>query len=188
MLAAGLVTLGTSAGAQDRTRPPSAADGPPIVGYAETARLYPGDFALRAKIDTGATTSSLNARDIVGFAREGRQWVRFHVTNEENRTIRFERPVVRIVRIKDLSGPAIPRPVIMLGICVADVFRVTEVNLSDRAGFNYQLLVGRRFLRQTLAVDPGRQFTRPPRCEIGAADLHTLDLIPGLPVATGEDP
>lgn len=169
---------GTSAQGQTPARPP---DQRLVVGFAERARLYPGDFLIYAKIDTGARTSSLNAQDILMFERNGRLWVKFHVTNRENQTVTFERPVVRHVHIKDLTGPAISRPVVMLGLCVGDVFRVTEVNLSDRAGFNFQLLVGRRFMRQALRVDPARQFTVKPRCNVTDAALRGLDTFPGLP-------
>lgn len=158
-----------------------------VVGFTETARVYPGSLTIRAKIDTGARTSSLHAQDIILFNRDGRRWVRFHVTNEQNLTQTFERPVVRVVRIKDLTGPAMSRPVVMLGICIADVFRVTEVNLSDRTGFNFQLLVGRRFMRQAVVVDPGRQFTRAPQCRFSKAAIREIDKVPGLPAAPGED-
>jgi hypothetical protein len=158
-----------------------------IVGFTETVRLYPGDLLIRAKIDTGARTSSLHAEDILSFERNGRLWVKFHVTNRDNRTLTFERPVVRQVKIKSLGGPAVTRPIVMLGICVGDVFRVTEVNLSNRLGFNFQLLVGRRFMRQALVVDPGRQFTREPRCEISAGEMRALDAVPGLPVPIEND-
>lgn len=152
-----------------------------VVGFTERVLLYPGDFLIYAKIDTGARTSSLNAQDITTFERNGRLWVKFHVTNRENQTVTFERPVVRHAHIKDLTGPAISRPVVMLGLCVGDVFRVTEVNLSDRAGFNFQLLVGRRFMRQALRVDPARQFTIAPKCNVTDAALRALDTFPGLP-------
>lgn len=36
-----------------------------------------GMVGLRAKIDTGASTSSLHASDIVPFERDGEKWVRF---------------------------------------------------------------------------------------------------------------
>ena len=185
-----LIAFGnTEAMAQGREPAASGAsqDRHTVVGFTETVRLYPGDLLIRAKIDTGARTSSLHAEDILSFERNGRLWVKFHVTNRDNRTLTFERPVVRQVKIKSLGGPAVTRPVVMLGICVGDVFRVTEVNLSNRLGFNFQLLVGRRFMRQALVVDPGRQFTREPRCDISAREVRALDAVPGLPVPIEND-
>jgi hypothetical protein len=152
-----------------------------VVGFTETVRLFPGDITLRAKVDTGARSSSLHAQDILIFERGGRQWVKFHVTNRENRTQTFERPIVRRVRIRDLGRKSQIRPVILMGICMHNVFRITEVNLSNRAGFNFQLLVGRRFMRQAVIVDPARQFTTQPTCTVSGDALRALDQAVGLP-------
>jgi hypothetical protein len=188
-LALALAVMASGALAQDREPAPVRASPTPrtVVGFTETVRLFPHDMEIRAKIDTGAQTSSLHAEDIMTFEQNGRLWVRFHVTNRDNRTLMYERPVVRNAKIKSLAGPAMTRPVIMMGICIANVFRITEVNLSNRTGFNFQLLVGRRFMRQALVVDPGRQFTRAPSCKVTEADLRELDLIPGVLAPTGDE-
>lgn len=193
-IAAGLLAMtvaipGTDTFAQERKPTPSRASQGTrtVVGFTETVRIFPHDLEIRAKVDTGARTSSLHAQDIITFERGGRLWVRFHVTNRDNKTVMFERPVVRNTKIKSLTGPAISRPVVIMGICIANIFRVTEVNLSDRTGFNFQLLVGRRFMRQALVVDPGRQFTRDPRCSISEDQLREMDVIPGLPAPKGDD-
>ncbi len=196
---AGIVMMATTGNGfcQDQSRAPLQATGPgqtparPLndrtpVGFTERAMLYPGNLPLFAKMDSGARTSSLNAEDILTFERDGRMWVKFHVTNRDNRTVMFERPVVRRAQIKDLTGPAVSRPVVMLGICVADVFRITEVNLSNRTGFNFQLLVGRRFMRQALLVDPARQNTTTPTCKVTEEALRALDFIPGIPYQKDE--
>jgi hypothetical protein len=187
--AAGVVFGSAAALAQDRKPAPSGASQGrrTVVGFTETVRLFPGDIEIRAKIDTGARTSSLHAEDIISFERNGRLWVKFHITNRDNRTQTYERPVVRQVKIKSLTGPPLSRPVVVLGICVGDVFRVTEVNLSNRLGFNFQLLIGRRFMRQALVVDPGRQFTREPRCDITDEEMRALDAVPGLPAPKEND-
>lgn len=186
VLAAAASMLATTSMARAQSSaetPPLPREARQVVGYTETVRLFPSDIPLRAKIDTGARTSSLHAQDITIFARNGKMWVRFHVTNRENRTQEFERPVVRRVRIKDLGGPSISRPVVLMGICVGSVYRITEVNLSDRSGFNFQLLVGRRFMRQVIVVDPARQFTLKPQCEVPDDGLAKLDSALGLPAS-----
>lgn len=158
------------------------------VGFTERALLYPGDFLIYAKMDSGARTSSLNAQNITTFERNGKIWARFRVTNREGQTVMFERPVVRHVEIKNLTGPLIKRPVVMLGLCIGNVFRVTEVNLSDREGFNFQLLVGRRFMRQALVIDPARQYITTPKCTVTDEMLKALDFIPGIPyVGNGKE-
>lgn len=182
LLALALVIPATIALAQERKPTPSRASQGTrtVVGFTETVRIYPHDLEIRAKIDTGARTSSLHAQDIITFTRGGRLWVRFHVTNRDNRTVMFERPVVRNTKIKSLASPPLSRPVILMGICIANTFRVTEVNLSNRTGFNFQLLVGRRFMRQAIIVDPGRQFTREPNCNVTDDNLREMDAVPGI--------
>lgn len=150
------------------------------VGFVERVRLYPGNLLVHAKIDTGARTSSINVPEYERFTRSGRLWVRFSLTNRDNETITFERPIVRMARIRDLTGPTQTRPVVILGICVGHVFRISEVNLSNRSGFNFQFLVGRRFLRQLVVVDPARQYTVEPKCVVGPDDVKRIEAAPGI--------
>lgn len=157
----GLGILGGAASAETTPKPPSERL---VVGYIERVRIYPYDFLVHAKIDSGALTASINAQDIEYFSRNGKAMVRFSVTNRDNRTVTFSEPIVRHARIRDIGRNAQVRPVILLGLCVGDVYRVTEVNLSDRTGFNFQLLVGRRFMRQRIVVDPALTYTSEPDC------------------------
>ncbi len=135
-----------------------------VVGYLERVRIFPGNLLVYGKIDTGARTSSLNAQDFKYVERDGKTFVRFSVTNRDNETRTFERPVIRRARIRDLGRPSQIRPVVMLGLCIGNIYRYTQVNLSNRAGFNFQLLVGRRFMTQLLLVDPVLQYTAEPTC------------------------
>jgi hypothetical protein len=141
-----------------------------VIGWVERVRVTPGDIVMNAKIDTGAKTSSLNARDIKEFSRNGEQWVRFTVTNREGGTVSIERRLRRVAVIKRHFGGKERRLVVRLGICVAGVYRYAEVNLVDRSGFNYGLLIGRSFLKGRLVVDPGRTFTVEPECGTSRGD------------------
>ncbi len=76
----------------------------------------------------------------------------------------FERRVERTVTIKRHLGESQERPVIRLGVCLKNTYRETEVNLTDRSGFNYQMLIGRRFLKDEFVVDPGETATSKPDC------------------------
>ena len=138
---------------------------PLTVGWVERVRIYPGAITLEAKLDTGATTSSLGADRIDTFRRDGRRWVAFEIEGGDKTRVRIERPLVRMVRIKDRGVRSRERPVVMLGVCVGPVYHETEVNLVDRSEFNYPMLVGRSFLSHGLAVDAGRKFTIEPACE-----------------------
>lgn len=142
----------------------------PVVGWVERVRIYPGDFEIHAKIDTGAKTSSLNAPNMRIFRRDGEDWVSFEVTNRKGKTRRFEEKIARISKIRRHGGNIQQRPVVMLGICVGSVFRKTQVNLIDRKNFNYQMLIGRRFLGKQVIVDPGRTFIAKPSCKREATE------------------
>jgi hypothetical protein len=142
------------------------------VGWVEKVRLIPGNIVIPAKIDTGARNSSLNAYDVEEFTRDGQKWVKFKVTNKNGDSAKFELKVARHVRVKrrslknrlDLKGHK--RPAVMLGVCLGNVYREVEVNLADRRRFNYQMLIGRSFMKGRIVVDPSKKYTMEPKCEV----------------------
>jgi hypothetical protein len=128
---------------------------PVISGWIEDAYIFPERFRLRAKIDTGAEHSSINAYDMT-LTRDGNdQRVRFQVTNRDGQTTTIDRTVHRIATITRHSGKSQARPVIFLDICLGGIKKKCEVNLIDRTEFKYQLLIGRSFLQSDFLVDPG---------------------------------
>jgi len=140
-------------------------DAVPVAGWLERARVSPGDIVLEAKLDTGTRTSSLHAMNLSQFERDGKNWVAFDVMGNDGRSVHLERPVVRIVRIKKAPGIDEARPTVTLGICVGNLYRVTEVNLVDRSGLAKPLLIGRRFLNRRLRVDVSRRYLLEPVCK-----------------------
>ncbi|MGD2185781.1 MAG: RimK/LysX family protein [Desulfobacterales bacterium] len=136
-----------------------------VVGWVERVSIFPGNLKFKAKLDTGARNSSLNTVHIEEFNREGAKWVRFDVTNWRGRTENFEAMVIRMAKIKQHGAKSATRPVIRLGICLGNVYKEVEVNLEDRSKFNYQLLIGRSYLRDSFLVDASATFTVEPRCQ-----------------------
>jgi len=134
------------------------------VGWVENVRLLPENLLIEAKLDTGADSSSLNVPQLTEFHREAERWVRFEVTNSEGKMAVFERKIIRKTKVKRHDGPGRERLVVEMGICLGKCFRTTEVNLVDRSRFDYQLLIGRRFLCGPLVVDPSMTFTVEPHC------------------------
>jgi len=145
--------------------PAMAAEQPAVVGWIEQVRLGTEGLLVSAKLDTGADTSSLHARDIRWSKRDDGDWVGFDVMNGKGERLHFERKVVRIVRIRRAGDASQRRPVVMMGICLGGVYRRTEVNLVDRSRMSHGLLVGRRFLAGYFAVDSGRTNTIDPACD-----------------------
>lgn len=133
-----------------------------LVGWRERVRLLPEDLVLEGKLDTGADTSSLNVPHYTLLEKEGQQWVRFSVTNDEGKHRTFERRVVRVAKIKRHFGERQERPVVMMRFCVGAYCGDTEVNLVDRTRFKCQLLVGRRFMANALVVDSALEHSIEP--------------------------
>jgi len=134
------------------------------AGWIEKAVLYPQGIVLHAKLDTGAKTSSLHASDPEYITRDGKEWVRMNVTNRDIETVMIEAPIVRNVKIKRHFGDKQSRPVVLLDLCIGNVRKTEEVNLVDRAGMNYQLLIGRNFLEGALLIDSGETYRLSPDC------------------------
>lgn len=141
------------------------ADAKEVVGWVENAKVYPGGVTIKSKIDSGAKTSSLNCQCITPIKRKGKDWVSFSVKNHKGEITMIEKPVDRIAKIKRHFGEQQERYVVKLGICLGSIYREEDVTLVDRSGFNYQLLVGRNFLRDDFLIDTGSTYINKPSCK-----------------------
>lgn len=136
-----------------------------VVGWVEHITLGAERVPINAKIDTGATISSLHATDLRRSKRDSGEWLAFDVAGEDGKTTHFERKLVRVISIKQHGGaPPEQRPTVIIGVCLGNVYRLTEVSLADRTGFDYRFLVGRNFLSGFFAADSARTYTVEPRC------------------------
>lgn len=140
-----------------------------MAGWLETVYLSElPDHQAKAKLDTGAKTSSINARNVEAFTRDGRPWVRFELVLKNlqgrTRTVALERPRLRSVLIKERDGKPGKRPVVALELCFSGSLHQAEFTLADRTGFNYPVLLGRRFLAGVAVVDPQATYLTQPDC------------------------
>lgn len=181
-LALGLVITGAAGHARDTV------DGDPrILGFIETAFIGELTLEMSAKLDTGADSSSVYARDVRVFEKSrGDDWVRYRLIGDDGRTIRFEKNVVRYAQIKTKRGGTIRRPVVLLDVCVGGAHGVAEFNLADRDQFDYDVLIGREFLASRIVVDSGRRYTAEGACD---AYLEEKNPAPdeALTAAAGDD-
>ncbi len=135
--------------------------GKAILGRVEYAWLEDVNQYLKARIDTGAKSSSLNATKIQRFERDGDRWVRFDVAMSDSEVVTVEAPLVRHVRIRQASIDELERrPVVKLHIRLGEIDEETEFTLSDRRNMLYPILLGRSFLRDIVMVDVAKKFTR----------------------------
>ncbi len=130
-----------------------------IIGGIERVEVDDTGLTVKARIDTGAKTSSLHAEELVEFERDGKTWVRFKFDpGEKTPAVTIEKPVVRKVRIKQHLDDYQRRYVIKLRLRMGELEEIIEVSLSDRSDFEYPILIGRNFLTDNAVVDVSKQF------------------------------
>lgn len=137
----------------------------PVIGWIEHVKIMETGLQVKAKIDTGADSSSVNAKLIEEYTRNGKNWLRFQIYNNGGEKIILDKKIVRYMRLKRRKASSIRRPVVTLNLCVGQISREIEINLSDRSNFKYVMLIGRDFLRDTYLVDSSKTLTIEPDCQ-----------------------
>ncbi len=139
---------------------------PALLGYVEDVYVGRLGLEMKGKLDTGADTSSVFARDVELYKRGKRDdWVRFRLIGKNGRAVRYDQNVIRFAQIKLKTGGTIRRPVIHLPLCVGGERGLAEVNLADREDFEYDFLVGREFLAHRIIIDPAQTFAAEADCD-----------------------
>jgi len=112
-----------------------------IAGWVEKVRIEDHQFDVKAKLDTGARTSSIHARDIESYKKDRRH------------------------KIKNHDGEHDRRHVVDLEVCFNGRRITTEFTLADRREYIYDILLGRQFLVKAAIVDPNSVFLTAAICE-----------------------
>jgi hypothetical protein len=123
---------------------------------------------LKAKIDTGARTSSLHAFDLEWFERDSEPWVRFEIHPWQRSTddaVVAEAAVESSRDIRSSSGEIEHRPVIRAPLSIAGHEVDAEITLTRRDQMGFRMLIGREAVRRRFLVDPGVSYRggRPPK-------------------------
>lgn len=133
-----------------------------MLGATEWLWLKPAGKALRARIDTGAATSSLSTTNIEKFERDGKRWVRFQLIEEGQPSIEIESRLLRTVKIRQASmEEGERRYVVRLPVQLGEFVEEAEFTLADRANMSYPILLGREFLRDVALVDVAKKYLQP---------------------------
>lgn len=130
-----------------------------LVGATERVLLTDLNIVLPARIDTGATGSSLDAREVERFERDGEQWVRFKLAQPEgDELLELERP-----RTGESEGSGGDKsPMVEMRISIGSTTQTAAFALVDRREREHPLLVGRNVLRDLMLVDVGRANVTEP--------------------------
>jgi len=130
-----------------------------VLGQTEWIYVNKAKKNFKARIDTGATTSSINAVNMQRFERDGEKWVKFNLTTDEDAEL-IEAPLVRIAKIIQSGNPgeSTERPVIKLNVRIGDVSHNSEFTLTDRMHMDYPVLIGRTFMKDVILVDVSQEY------------------------------
>ncbi len=140
-----------------------------ITGWVEKVRIDNLEFDVKAKLDTGARTSSINARNIKSFKKDGDRWVSFTLilidSKDNKHELKMEMPRSRRTKIKNHNGEHDRRHVVDFEICFNGQRYTTEFTLADRREYIYDVLLGRQFLKKIAIIDPDRIFLTTAICK-----------------------
>jgi hypothetical protein len=124
--------------------------------------------AVKAKIDTGARTSTLHAFFLEPFAENGKKRVRFRIHPLQRRTdieLTCVADVIDQRLVSDSGGHRELRYVIRSKIIVGSTEIEAEITLTDRDTMQFRMLLGRTAMADKFFVDPDISYIAGPRPE-----------------------
>ncbi|MBC7988631.1 MAG: ATP-dependent zinc protease [Luteimonas sp.] len=139
-----------------------------VLGWREWVALPGlGIDRVRAKIDTGARSSALHVDAHWRFVEQGLPWVGFRLTPSkvQQRVIEAAAPIFDERDVLDSGGHRTRRIFLRSTMRLAGSAREIEINLTDRGGMLFPMLLGRTALAGTFTVDPAQSSLhgKPPR-------------------------
>lgn len=140
----------------------------PVIGWREWICLPElGVEGIKAKVDSGARSSSLHAFGVQEFERAGQTWVRFQIHPVQRRStpvVTAEAAVLEYRSVRSSSGKASLRPVIITAITLLGQTWPIELTLARRDEMGFRMLLGREAFRGRFLVDAGKSYYggRPP--------------------------
>lgn len=134
----------------------------PIIGWREWVELPRLQIArVKAKVDTGARSSSLHAFDVEIVKRRQRVVVHFSVhpiQHDTSTTVQCSALLVDERWIKSSNGKRELRPTIRTEVGFGGAAWPIDLTLTSRDLMGFRMLLGREAIRRRFLVDAGRSF------------------------------
>ena len=128
------------------------------LGWREWVYLpFYNNFPIRAKIDTGARTSSLHATHISKYKKEGKDRIKFRI-HQSNKFLSVDTSLIKLKKITNSFGDSETRPVIKMKIKLGNNSYNTEITLSKRSRMSYPMLIGRNSLKKMHVIHSHKSF------------------------------
>ena len=133
-----------------------------VLGWREWIGLPDlGVDAIKAKLDTGARTSSLHAFDMSRYDDDDEPMVRFEIHPRQRSGAGAVEVRARVVDerwVRNSGGTRELRPVIETVALVGEERWLIELTLTRRDEMGFRMLLGRQALRKRALVDPGSSY------------------------------
>lgn len=134
----------------------------PVIGWREWVEL-PAllDLPIKAKIDSGARTSSIHCFGTRRFSEGGAPWVEFllHPVQRQARpAMTCIAPVSDERWVRSSNGDAEKRLVVRTAARLGETEWPIELTLADRDLMGFRMLLGREAIRRRFLIDPARSF------------------------------
>ncbi|MBP2701096.1 ATP-dependent zinc protease [Photobacterium lucens] len=139
-------------------------DGKSIVGPVETIQVKDLGISYKARIDTGANTTSINAYDIKVDGKPDTDdskkamydnlghMVTFKTKNELGQEVSHTAKIIKVSKIRNAQGVE-RRYAVVMDLIWNGQHKAIPVNLRDRSKLEYKLLIGRNWLANDYLVD-----------------------------------
>jgi len=151
-----------------KSKPSRAALKPPkqTLGWREWVALPElGVLAVKAKVDTGARSSSLHAEDVSFYEKKGKTYVQFVIGGGKRRGKLHHsgdrvcrHPLFELRWITSSNGTRQRRPVIRVEVHLHGQSWPVDLTLSSRSNMGFPMLLGREAVRGRFVVDPARSY------------------------------
>lgn len=132
------------------------------IGWREWVSLPAlGLSNIKAKIDTGARTSTLHAFLVEPFTREQTPWVRFSMhplQKKINIIVHCEAPILDQRWVTDSGGHKEQRYVISTALRLGSACWDIEITLTNRENMKFRMLLGRTAMNHKVIIDPTRSY------------------------------
>ncbi|MEZ5549245.1 MAG: RimK/LysX family protein [Pseudomonadales bacterium] len=134
-----------------------------VIGQLEKVYLEPPSLTFTARVDTGAESSSINTLDITKFERDGKPYVRFHISHPRTgEPVELVRRIRKHKRIKEPNDESQKRPLVRMRVVMGGIDQRIDFSLVDHVNSEYSVIIGRNFLSDFAIVDVSKQFLTNP--------------------------
>ncbi len=147
-----------------------------IIGKEEWISLPDLELpAVKARIDSGAKTSSLHAFNIKLYRVRNEKWVKFDIhplQKDKKTTVHCKARLVEHRDVKSSSGHTESRPVIETTLALGEYDWPIQLTLTNRDSMGYRMLLGREAMEGRMLVDPELSFSQRRMSDAEARTLY----------------